>query len=173
MQLRSGKIVTSSLVKGNIELRSGKIVIRSNYIPRAYIKHKKNIELRSGRLISRESNYTPRAYIKRKKNIELRSGRLVSHENYKKRPYIKRRINISISITPVPEENKRNQMADAHIRAMLDYYKYNYLSMYSTLLHVTNCDHRKTVDMIRDWQVSEQRHKEYMKLNNPKNYADF
>ena len=171
MQLRSGKIVIFSNVKGTIELRSGKIIIRSKYTPRSYIKRKKNIELRSGRLVS-HAKYTPRAYIKRKKNIELRSGRLVPRENYKKRPYIKR-INIQFSIKPVTTSsvnNDNNRMADAHIKAMLDHYKFNYLAMYSTLLHLTNCDNRKTVDMVRNWQASEQRHKEYMKLNNPKNY---
>ena len=177
MQLRSGKIVLSSVntntnVNGNYELRSGRVCFRLKYIAkRPYIKRKENIELRSGRLVSHKK-YAPRPYIKRKENIELRSGRLVSHKKYTPRPYIKKHkqqqqeVNITISISPVPA----NKMADAHIKAMLEHYKFNYLAMYSTLLHLTNCDHRKTVDMVRNWQASEQRHKEFMSINNPKNY---
>ena len=159
MQLRSGKIVLSSdskvssfNVTGQYEFRSGRVVVRLKYIAkRPYIKRKENIELRSGRLVSHKK-YTKRSYIKRKENIELRSGRLVSHKKYTPRPYT------------------RHVKCEAHIKAMLDYYKFNFLAMYSTLLHVTNCDHRKTVDMVRDWQASEQRHKEFMAINNPKNY---
>lgn len=165
MQLRSGKIVlhkskTSSInVTGNYELRSGRVVIRLKYIPkRPYVKRKENIELRSGRLVSHKK-YQKRPYIKRKENIEFRSGRLVAHKKYTKRPYNKRKTTTTT-----------NAMADAHIQAMLDHYKFNFLSMYSTLLHLTNCDHRKTVDMVRNWQASEQRHKEWMRINNPKNY---
>jgi hypothetical protein len=131
MQLRSGKVILSTVfsissnVKGNYELRSGRVVIRS--------KH------------------TPRRYVKRKYNIELRSGRLVSHNKYTKRPY---------NLRPKHE---------AHIEAMLDHYKFNHLIKYS-LLHLTGCDHRKTVDLVRDWEAGEQRYKEFMALNNPKNY---
>lgn len=166
MQLRSGKIVISSNAKGNIELRSGKVIIRSKYTPRSYIKRKKNIELRSGRLVSYEK-YTPRPYIKRKKTIELRSGRLISRENYKKRPYTKRINNVRISISEyVPTPSTNPMLADAHTRAMLDHYKYNHLGMYDTLSHLTNSHHRKTVDMIRNWQVSEQHRNEYLNLKN-------
>jgi signal peptidase I len=161
MQLRSGKVVlhkSSSInvnVSGNYDLRGGRVVIRLKTIPkRVYIKRKENIELRSGRLVPHKK-YAKRVYIKRKENIELRSGRLVAHKKYAKRAYKKRPVNVQ---------------SDAHIKAMLDHYKFNYLAMYSTLLHVTNCDHRKTVDMVRDWQASEQRHAEFMALNNPKNY---
>lgn len=169
MQLRSGKIVQffSANVNGNYELRSGRVVFRLKHIAkRPYIKRKENIVLRSGRLVSHKK-YEKRPYIKRKENnIELRSGRLVSHKKYTPRPYIKKQqqVNINISINPV------NKTADAHIKAMLEHYKFNHLAMYSTLLHLTNCDHRKTVDMVRNWQASEQQHKEFMRINNPKNY---
>ena len=126
-----------------MQLRSGKVILSTNA--------KGDYELRSGRVVIR-CKHTPRRYVKRKYNIELRSGRLVSHNKYTKRPY------------------NRRVKSEAHIEAMMDYYKFNFLSMYSTLLHVTGCDHRKTVDMVREWQASEQRYKEYMALNNPNNY---
>ena len=157
MQLRSGKVILSTVfsissnVKGDYELRSGRVVIRSKHTPRRYIKRKYNIELRSGRLVSHKE-YKKRSYIKRKYNIELRSGRLVSHNKYTKRPY------------------NRRPKHEAHIEAMLDHYKFNHLIKYSSLLHLTGCDHRKTVDMVRDWEAGEQRYKEFMALNNPKNY---
>lgn len=128
-----------------MQLRSGKVILSTEF------PISSDVKLRSGRVVIR-SKHTPRRYVKRKYNIELRSGRLVSHNKYTKRPYTRR-----------PKH-------EAHIEAMLDHYKFNFLIMYSTLLHVTGCDHRKTVDMVRDWQASEQRYKEYMALNNPKNY---
>lgn len=154
MNLRSGKIVLSSASNNSSEvfkLRSGRMIVRMKYTPRPYIKRKKNIELRSGRVVSHEP-YTKRPYKKTKGIIELRSGRVVANKKYKKRPYIKR------------------AKCDAHINAMMDHYKFNYLAMYSTLLHVTNCDRRKTVDMVREWQANEQRYKEFMAINNPNNY---
>ena len=160
MQLRSGKTVLSTSVstnvKGHFNMRSGRLVIRAKYTPRAYIKRKENIELRSGRLVSHKK-YNKRAYIKRKKNIELRSGRLVSHEKYTPRPYIKRQHQT---------KNSEPQKSDAHVTAMFDYYKSNFPLMHSTLLHITNNNSRRTIDMMRKWRVSEHHREAFMNFNN-------